>query len=276
MSSSELDRRYKSSLAMADFGRSAQDSGDEQERPEGPADRLLEEIRIRFFEGGKGGLLAGDPRTQTIYECLAERLLQDEPGDADVREAGFVEPLGRSSLITRFAAAVPEGHSSCMRMMIDGLKRHATMFGHAAASPAEKMAQKIAALDEDLLAENRQMSYRLSRLRSASAAKGSAADRLAGRIAPCHSDDESEGEVLVAVGSADRLHDLLAALCRGWASLFLPFNVSIFTFIGRSLKNYVPSDFTPATSASGLIAAAISIRGHCSICQCRLCMYLCM
>ncbi|CAE8688175.1 unnamed protein product, partial [Polarella glacialis] len=34
--------------------------------------------------------------------------------------------------------------------------------------PAEKMAQKIAALDE----ENRQISYRLSRLRSASAAKG--------------------------------------------------------------------------------------------------------
>mmetsp|Transcript_36504 Transcript_36504/g.58868 ORF Transcript_36504/g.58868 Transcript_36504/m.58868 type:complete len:269 (+) Transcript_36504:116-922(+) len=101
---------------MADFGRSAQDSGDEQERPEGPADRLLEEIRIRFFEGGKGGLLAGDPRTQTIYECLAERLLQDEPGDADVREAGRVEPLGRSSLITRqFRAYVRQSLASIER-----------------------------------------------------------------------------------------------------------------------------------------------------------------
>lgn len=60
-------------------------AGDREASPSTRAEQLLEDLRVRIFEDGRGGLIAGDPRAQLVYERIAERL--QEPDETDPLEA---------------------------------------------------------------------------------------------------------------------------------------------------------------------------------------------
>mmetsp|Transcript_91766 Transcript_91766/g.213406 ORF Transcript_91766/g.213406 Transcript_91766/m.213406 type:complete len:244 (-) Transcript_91766:241-972(-) len=73
----------------------------------GQAAELLEELRVSLFERGQGGLLAGDPRAQLIFERLAERM--HEPDETDPLE---VQRCARS-----------KGALACLRLWNEYVER---------------------------------------------------------------------------------------------------------------------------------------------------------
>eukprot|EP00440_Ansanella_granifera_P010374 gb/GFBE01011254.1/.p1 GENE.gb/GFBE01011254.1/~~gb/GFBE01011254.1/.p1 ORF type:complete len:268 (+),score=52.83 gb/GFBE01011254.1/:1-804(+) len=97
-------------MAIAD-----DDKGDAGEMPEGPADRLLEEVRVRMFEDGPGGLLEDDPRAQTIFERLSDCLVE-EAGEADAVGARQWEEYVQKSVASIERRARQTDQSGQMRV----------------------------------------------------------------------------------------------------------------------------------------------------------------
>ncbi|CAJ1398535.1 unnamed protein product [Effrenium voratum] len=59
---------------------------DKSDAGEAMLDRILEDLRLRVFQDSKGAPTDGDPRSQTIFERMAEKLLEG-PSRAEIAEA---------------------------------------------------------------------------------------------------------------------------------------------------------------------------------------------
>mmetsp|Transcript_4563 Transcript_4563/g.9307 ORF Transcript_4563/g.9307 Transcript_4563/m.9307 type:complete len:263 (+) Transcript_4563:113-901(+) len=71
-------------MSLAGMAEVSPQSDDREAPGNERVEELLEDLRIKIFEQGRSGLIAGDPRAQLFYERIAERL--QEPDETDPLE----------------------------------------------------------------------------------------------------------------------------------------------------------------------------------------------